>query len=122
MFSVPVFGDDTNEPCHDAGEALKDRGCVQGWRWNLDYVVDTHDNAATYWYEKETNTYARLGDVKDPVQYVRGGYLHWIKYGSARTPCSRPPQVSAWSSAWGTVCEYSRQVQAVDQVHPSVLA
>jgi hypothetical protein len=81
VFTVPVFGDDANEPCHEAGQALKARGCVQGWRWNLDYVVDTNDNAATYWYAKETNTYARLGDVDDPATYVRGGYLTQIKYG-----------------------------------------
>ena len=26
--------------------------CTQAWRWNLDYVVDPHGNAMSYWYEQ----------------------------------------------------------------------
>ncbi|MQY40934.1 hypothetical protein SRB17_89680 [Streptomyces sp. RB17] len=78
-WAVPVFGDDAGEPCHDTTFASS--SCNQVWRWNLDYVVDTHGNAMTYWYGRERNNYAKNG-VDDPAaNYVRGGYLKRIDYG-----------------------------------------
>jgi hypothetical protein len=53
---------------------------TEGWRWNLDYVVDQHGNAAAYYYTAETNYYG--ADMKTtPVLYDRGGYLNRIDYG-----------------------------------------
>lgn len=79
-WTVPVFGDDAGEPCHkDSGFA--DSWCQQAWRWNLDMVVDPHDNAAIYLYDKETNYYGRNLKPADATPYTRGGYLTAIEYG-----------------------------------------
>jgi hypothetical protein len=78
-FTVPVFSDDAGEPCHD--DTFTTSSCTMGWRWNLDYVVDTHGNASTYWYTKETNNYAKNGDADPGTAYIRGGYLNRIEYG-----------------------------------------
>ena len=80
-WTVPVFGDDSGEPGYTEGSTFADRSLVQAWRWNLDYVVDTHDNAATYWYAKETNHYKKGASTKADTAYIRGGYLTEIKYG-----------------------------------------
>ncbi|MEU6265561.1 hypothetical protein [Saccharopolyspora shandongensis] len=37
-WTVPVFGDDLGEPCHASDFAAS--SCTQGYRWNLDKVVD----------------------------------------------------------------------------------
>ena len=79
VWTVPVFGDDEGDPCHKSSFA--DSSCTQAWRWNLDYVVDTHGNAETLWYAKETNNYARNGDADPGTGYVRGGHLKRIDYG-----------------------------------------
>jgi RHS repeat-associated protein len=76
-WTVPVFGNDTGDPCHDA--AFADSHCQQGWRWNLDYVVDVHGNARAYYYAAETNQY-RLNNTT-PSTYTRGGQLLRIEYG-----------------------------------------
>lgn len=78
VYTVPVFGDDDGEPCH-AG-SVEDSYCTQAWRWNLDGVVDAHGNSNTYFYEKETNRYARNGDPDKSTSYVRGGHLKDIVY------------------------------------------
>ncbi|MFB6519605.1 RHS repeat-associated core domain-containing protein [Streptomyces sp. NPDC056401] len=78
-WTVPVSGDDADEPCH--GATFDDSFCNQAWKWNLDYVVDTHDNAMTYWYAKEQNNYAQSGVASPGAAYTRGGYLKRIDYG-----------------------------------------
>ncbi|MFI6608005.1 polymorphic toxin-type HINT domain-containing protein [Streptomyces sp. NPDC050507] len=80
-WTVPVYGDDTGEPGYSNGTAFADRSVNQAWRWNLDYVVDTHDNAATYWYTAEANYYKKNKATKADTPYTRGGYLNEIKYG-----------------------------------------
>lgn len=85
-WTVPVVTDDAGDPAQAQACAQDDYApatswCQQGWRWNLDLVVDTHGNAATYWYQKETNEYARNGDETSPTEYDRGGYLERIDYG-----------------------------------------
>jgi len=42
-WTVPVVGDDSSEPCN--GSTFAASVCSQAWRWNLDYVVDRHNNA-----------------------------------------------------------------------------
>ncbi|UQU67566.1 hypothetical protein COUCH_15390 [Couchioplanes caeruleus] len=79
VWTVPVFGDDADEPCH--GDTFDASNCTQAWRWNLDYVVDTHRNAMSYWYTAEHNNYAKNGKDKPGTDYVRGGYLNRIEYG-----------------------------------------
>ncbi|AGW42355.1 DNA-binding protein [Leifsonia xyli subsp. cynodontis DSM 46306] len=72
-WSVPVFGNDVGEPCHAASS------CTLGWRWNLDYVVDTHGNAEAFYYNAQTNLYAKNGSTA--TAYTRGGELEHIEYG-----------------------------------------
>ncbi|MFH8558202.1 polymorphic toxin-type HINT domain-containing protein [Streptomyces celluloflavus] len=78
-WTVPVFGNDAGEPCHK--DTFKDSWCQQGWRWNLDYVVDPHGDALAYYYEKESNSYGRDLKDTDDTPYTRGGYLKRIEYG-----------------------------------------
>ncbi|MFI7276533.1 RHS repeat-associated core domain-containing protein [Streptomyces sp. NPDC049879] len=80
-WTVPVFGDDTDDPCH--ASAMKDSWCRQAWRWNLDYVVDPHGNAMAYYYDKEENSYSRFLDEDANTRYTRGGSLDRIEYGLA---------------------------------------
>jgi RHS repeat-associated protein len=78
VYTVPVFGDDEGEPCHKG--SVEDSYCTQAWRWNLDGVVDAHGNSNTYFYDQETNRYARNGDPDKSTSYVRGGHLKDIVY------------------------------------------
>ncbi|MFS0729447.1 RHS repeat-associated core domain-containing protein [Curtobacterium sp. 1P10AnD] len=76
-WTVPVFGNDAGEPCHASTFAAS--SCVQAWRWNLDYVVDVHNNAEALYYNAETNSYGKNGS--GATSYVRGGQLNHIDYG-----------------------------------------
>ncbi|MFC4500640.1 MULTISPECIES: RHS repeat domain-containing protein [Streptomyces] len=81
VWTVPVFGDDSGEPCYKS-TGFGDSFCNQAWRWNLDYVVDTHNNASSYWYSRETNYYSKNADTTvNGTGYTRGGYLDRIDYG-----------------------------------------
>jgi RHS repeat-associated protein len=81
-WTVPVYGDDVNEPCH--GTTFATSRCVQAWRWNLDKVIDPFGNMMVYTYAVETNKYgANLQDAA--VSYIRGGVLHTIDYGLRST-------------------------------------
>ncbi|MEU3301229.1 hypothetical protein ABZ729_15585 [Streptomyces sp. NPDC006678] len=79
VFTVPVFGNHTGEPCH--ATAYANSSCDQAWRWNLDYVEDVHGNAMIIDWKKEANRYAKNGKFKTPVSYTRGGYPTQILYG-----------------------------------------
>ncbi|MCZ0991799.1 polymorphic toxin-type HINT domain-containing protein [Streptomyces diastatochromogenes] len=81
VWTVPVFGDDPVEPGFTSGDTFADRAKMQAWRWNLDYVEDTHGNAMSYWYAAEHNNYDKLGDDNTGTDYTRGGYLKEIRYG-----------------------------------------
>ncbi|GAA2415444.1 hypothetical protein GCM10010255_62020 [Streptomyces coeruleofuscus] len=80
-WTVPVFGDDSGEPGYSSGDSFADRALTQAWRWNLDYVEDTHGNASTYWYTKESNHYKKNKAETANTSYTRGGYLTRIEYG-----------------------------------------
>ncbi|PJE97183.1 sugar-binding protein [Streptomyces carminius] len=90
-WTVPVFGDDSGEPCH--ASSFAGSWCRQAWRWNLDYVVDRHGNAVAYYYDKETNSYGRNLKKTDDTRYDRGGHLDRIEYGlrSADPYADKPP-------------------------------
>ncbi|GAA3737275.1 RHS repeat-associated core domain-containing protein [Salinactinospora qingdaonensis] len=77
-WTVPVYGDDSGEPCYDS--TFADAWCQQSYKWNLDYVVDTHGNAMAFYYEQETNHYGR-NFTGQATPYDRGGYLTHIDYG-----------------------------------------
>ncbi|GAA1955720.1 RHS repeat-associated core domain-containing protein [Nocardioides panacihumi] len=77
--TVPVYGAHAGDPCYDSSGFGASR-CLQAWRWNLDYVEDTHNNAAAYYYNTETNYYG-ADKGTDPVKYTRASYLSRIDYG-----------------------------------------
>ncbi|MFD5148090.1 ricin-type beta-trefoil lectin domain protein [Streptomyces sp. NPDC058401] len=89
VFTVPVFGNHSGEPCYQA--AFADSSCVQGWRWNLDYVEDVHGNAMIVDWKKETNHYAKNEKFQAKVPYVRGGYPSQITYGLRASNLSGAP-------------------------------
>ncbi|WP_146076593.1 RHS repeat-associated core domain-containing protein [Rathayibacter sp. AY1A7] len=78
VFTTPIFGNDTGEPCHASTFAAS--SCSQAWRWNLDYVVDTHGNAEAFYYAQETNHFKSTAGTGS-TGYVRGGVLMSIEYG-----------------------------------------
>ncbi|MFU8852018.1 RHS repeat-associated core domain-containing protein [Micromonospora sp. SL1-18] len=81
-WTVPVFGNNTGEPC--SGSTYAASWCQQAWRWNLDYVVEPQGNASSYWYVPEINYYARnttSSSLGTATKYTRGGYLSEIRYG-----------------------------------------
>ncbi|WP_234307213.1 MULTISPECIES: RHS repeat-associated core domain-containing protein [Streptomyces] len=80
-WTVPVFGDDEDEPGHKNGDTFAERSLNQAWRWNLDLVEDVHGNAMTYWYTKEDNHYRKNKQDKADTSYIRGGHLDRILYG-----------------------------------------
>ncbi|WP_051808100.1 RHS repeat domain-containing protein [Actinoplanes subtropicus] len=90
-WTVPVYrahagvGD-----CPDGAFAAT--ACTLGYRFNLDYVVDTHGNATAYYYSPETGYYG-ADDKNDAVAYTRGGTLDHIDYGmTASTVYSAAPE------------------------------
>jgi RHS repeat-associated protein len=78
VWSTRVYGNDTGEPCH--ASTFTASSCTQAYRWNLDYVVDGHGNAISYWYTPETGNYG-ANNSTTAVPYTRGGYLTKIQYG-----------------------------------------
>ncbi|MFJ5230358.1 RHS repeat-associated core domain-containing protein [Kitasatospora sp. NPDC088391] len=83
-WSEPVYSPNSGDPCYNSGTG-KASWCTMGWRWNLDYVVDLHQNLVTYTYATETNNYSRgagqNGGSGTLTAYVRGGNLSQITYG-----------------------------------------
>jgi RHS repeat-associated protein len=80
VFTVPMYGNGTTEPCQGAV-------CMQGWRWNLDRVVDPNGNVATYSYAQEINKYTLLGGFGATERaYVRAGQVASIEYGAHSGP------------------------------------
>ncbi|MCX5129467.1 polymorphic toxin-type HINT domain-containing protein [Streptomyces sp. NBC_00347] len=93
---VPVFGNHALEQGHETDFAASSEN--QGWRWNLDYVVDPHDNAMALYYTKYGAYYAKNGKIDDPVTYTRDSTLKKISYGlragEVYAPALAPAQVN----------------------------
>ncbi len=84
VWTEPVYATASGQPCYNANFAAS--SCQQAYRWNLDYVVDTHADAVSYFYATETNAYAADTPTTAPAttataSYIRGGYLTKIQYG-----------------------------------------
>lgn len=77
--TVPVYGSRAGEPCR--GGSFAASACDQGWRWGLDYVVDTHGNTMSLFYDQEQNKY---GSNKNTTVrgYDRAAVLTSIEYGT----------------------------------------
>ncbi|MFB6726295.1 RHS repeat-associated core domain-containing protein [Kribbella sp. NPDC056345] len=109
-WTVPVYGDDVNEPCHAA--TFAESACTQAWRWNLDKIVDRHGNTVQYNYVTETNKYGQNG--KDTaVTYIRGGWLTRIEYGLNAAVAGQATGRVEFSTAErcvpGSTCAYSKK-------------
>ncbi|WP_407566767.1 RHS repeat-associated core domain-containing protein [Polymorphospora sp. A560] len=78
-WTVPVYGNNSGEPCYNA--TFANAWCQQAWRWNLDLVTDRDGNAMTYHYVKESNRYGRNNSTTALTEYTRGGHLARIDYG-----------------------------------------
>lgn len=78
-WSMPVFGTGAGTSCNDPTSANPD-SCRQGWRWNLDFVIDPHNNVVRYSYAREEDYY--LHKTATPVtEYTGGGFVREIDYG-----------------------------------------
>lgn len=84
VWTAPVFGNNAGEPGYSHGTSFGGRALDQAWRWNLDYVVDPHGNAMTYWYTAESNYYAKNNATTGVARYDRGGHLDTILYGQRK--------------------------------------
>ncbi|HTJ66088.1 MAG TPA: RHS repeat-associated core domain-containing protein [Actinospica sp.] len=77
----PVYSTAVGQPCYNA--TFSSSYCSQAYRWNLDYVVDPHSDATSYWYTTSTNYYAQdLGTkAASTSAYTRDSVLSTIQYG-----------------------------------------
>lgn len=80
VFYVPVFGNNSDDPCYNA--TFANAWCQQAYAWNLDYVVDPHGNSMSLWYTRQLNQYARNVTDTAVSTYVRGGQVDHIDYGT----------------------------------------
>ncbi|MDT7727510.1 MAG: hypothetical protein QOI21_4086 [Actinomycetota bacterium] len=81
VWTVPVFGNNDGEDCFKANN-FAGSWCQQAWRWNLDYMVDPHGNASSYYYQPETNSYGlNLNVTSAGTSYTAGGYPLRVEYG-----------------------------------------
>ncbi|MGW7176580.1 TreTu family toxin [Streptomyces xanthophaeus] len=82
-WTMPVFGNQTGEPCYNASFASA--WCQQAWRWQLDYVVAPSGNAMAYYWKTEGNNYtlnvSATTGKGTVAPYIRGGWLDHIDYG-----------------------------------------
>lgn len=79
VWTEPVYATAAGQPCYNA--TFANSWCQQAYRWNLDYVVDTHQDAVSYFYTTEQNSYAADNGSTATATYTRGGYLSTIQYG-----------------------------------------
>ncbi|MFD8081626.1 polymorphic toxin-type HINT domain-containing protein [Kitasatospora sp. NPDC059722] len=84
VLTTPVYSPNNGDPCYNSGSG-NNSWCQMAWRWQLDYVVDTHGNLITYKYATEGNKYQRgkvqSGSNGTLTDYQRAGYLKEIGYG-----------------------------------------
>jgi len=92
-WTTQVYGNHPGETGYVAGDFAASR-TTQAWRWNLDYVVDTHGNTMTYFYEREAGAYGRENDPDKRTTYDRGGWLSRIEYGN-RSDATSTTQAAA---------------------------
>jgi RHS repeat-associated protein len=79
VWTEPVYATASGQPCYNA--TWSSSWCQQAYRWNLDYVKDTHGDVISYFYDTETGYYARDDGSTANTSYTRDGYLSKIWYG-----------------------------------------
>ncbi|WP_405791084.1 polymorphic toxin-type HINT domain-containing protein [Streptomyces sp. NBC_00029] len=96
--TVPVYFNSGQDKCLGADTPANGTWKQLGWQWNLDYVVDPHQNLTSYRYEQEDNHYGRGGGQNNgngtPTLYQRASYPTWIGYGQRL-----PDQITAKGKA-----------------------
>lgn len=96
--TVPVYFNSGQDKCLGAETPANGSWVQMGWQWNLDYVVDAHQNLISYRYEQENNHYGRGGGQNNGngtlTQYQRASYPTWIGYGQRL-----PEQIAAKGTA-----------------------
>src|ERR1700733_2985379 len=78
-WTVPVYATASGQPCYSA--TFSASHCEQAWRWNLDYVTDSHGDAMAMFYNTETNYYAADKASTATASYIQAGALSKIEYG-----------------------------------------
>ncbi|WP_405011243.1 polymorphic toxin-type HINT domain-containing protein [Kitasatospora sp. NBC_01539] len=93
----PVYSPKSGDDCYDSAKGTAS-WCQEAWRWNLDYVVDPHQNLVTFGYQQDLNYYSRGGGQNNGTgtltAYVRATELKQIAYGQ---------QLAAQVTAKGTL-------------------
>jgi RHS repeat-associated protein len=79
VLSVPVYATASGQPCYNA--TFANSYCSQPYRWSLDYVVDSHSDALSYFYNIEQGHYARNLGTNADTNYDRAATLAKILYG-----------------------------------------
>ncbi|MCE3032426.1 polymorphic toxin-type HINT domain-containing protein [Streptomyces sp. CMSTAAHL-2] len=80
VWTEPVYRAHSGVSSCPDGTDFAATSCTLGYRFNLDYAVDTHGNATAWYYSPEAGYYG--ADMKDTaVSYTRGGTLSRIDYG-----------------------------------------
>ncbi|HEV3379551.1 MAG TPA: RHS repeat-associated core domain-containing protein, partial [Trebonia sp.] len=74
-WNVPVYDYQSGTPCGSSAH------CYLPWRWNLDYVTDSHGDAEALFYNDEPNYYAEDNGTTGSAEYEQGGALSKIEYG-----------------------------------------
>ncbi|MFC9295499.1 polymorphic toxin-type HINT domain-containing protein [Streptomyces sp. NPDC057011] len=96
--TVPVYFNSGQDKCLGAETPANGTWQQLGWQWNLDYVVDPHQNLVSYRYDQENNYYGRGGGQNNGTgtntQYQRASYPTWIGYGQRL-----PEQIAAKGAA-----------------------
>nr|WSX47677.1 polymorphic toxin-type HINT domain-containing protein [Streptomyces sp. NBC_00974] len=96
--TVPVYFNSGQDKCLGADTPANGSWQQLGWQWNLDYVVDPHQNLVSYRYEQEDNFYGRgggqNGGTGTSTKYQRGSYPTVIGYGQRL-----PEQIAAKGTA-----------------------
>ncbi|WP_405587877.1 polymorphic toxin-type HINT domain-containing protein [Streptomyces sp. NBC_01190] len=75
----PVYSAHSGDPCYSAA-GFTSSACTMASRWHLDYVVDSHGDAMSYYYTQATNYYGQDNGAKNTA-YTRDSYLDHIDYG-----------------------------------------
>ncbi|MGW1938760.1 polymorphic toxin-type HINT domain-containing protein [Streptomyces goshikiensis] len=96
--TVPVYWPGAKDKCLGADSPASGSWQSMGWQWDLDYVVDPHQNLTSYRYEQEGNHYARGGGQNNgngtPTAYQRAAHPAWVGYGQRL-----PDQIAAKGKA-----------------------
>ena len=76
---VQVYGNNAGEPCYNSS-GFATSSCQMPYRWNLDKVVDVHDNVIEYEWYRDRASYGG-NNAASVYQYDHGSRLNAVVYG-----------------------------------------